>query len=286
MKAIIRISRPGDEAALKALRAHCFPEGGLLSEEAYAPGGAVITEVDGTLVSAAPLLYPGEAIFEDGKCVPCAEVGATCALESCRGRGYASKELSAAVFQGFGMGAPVAVTRPRTEAQFAFCGAGAGFSDFFYAAKAEFKQKQTKKYSAVWFDAGAEEYGKARERLLAGRFHIRLCGRFLSALLDVCVQSGGGLLLLDTGGKPGCAAVHLSRGTAEIAELLAAPEEMERAVAAVAARFPAERYTVLTPVDKDHCFGSLTRYAMAVGDGSVSLLRDPAALPWYGPLME
>jgi len=54
----------------------------------------------------------------------------------------------------------------------------------------------------------------------------------------------------------------------------------------VAARFPAERDTVLTPVGKDHCVGSLIRYARAVVDGSVSLLRDPAALPWYGPLME
>jgi len=285
MEAVIRISGSGDAAALKALRASCFPEDGLLSEEAYAPGGAVVTESDGTLVSAAPLLYPGEAVFGDGKRVLCASVGAACTREPYRGRSYASKELSAAVFQGFGMGAPVVVTRPRMEAQFAFCGAGAGFSDFFYAARAEFERKQVQNRAAVWSDAGAEEYGEVRERLLAGRFHIRLCDRFLSGLLDACVRSGGGLLL-DAGGKPGCAAVRLSGSEAEVTELLAAPEETERAVAAVAARFPAERYTVLTPTDQDHCFGILTRYAMAVGDGSVSLLRDPAALPWYGPLME
>lgn len=286
MEPVIRISRPGDEAALRALRGRCLPEGGLLSEKAYQPGGAVVAETDGSVVSLAPLLYPGDAVFGDGKAVPCASVGLSCTLPAWRGKGLASKELSAAVFQGFGMGAPVAVTRPAEEAQFSFCAGSGGFSDFFYAAKAELDREQIGRKPAETSDVHGEAYGALRERLLAGRFHIRLSASFLRSLEEACVRSGGGLLAFSAGGESGCAAVRLSGDTAELLELLTGPEETEPALAAAKARFPAGRYTALTPAGRDRCFGTLVRYAMAVGDGSVYLARDIAALPWYGPLME
>ena len=286
MSDVIRVSVPGDEPALKALWKRCFHDSDEEIEQyfrtLYQPGDAVITEADDRLVSMAHLLYPGN--FQDGgTAVPVSMIYAVGTEESFRGRGMATREVCAAVFQGFGMGAPVSVLCPAEEGLYDYYRDRAGFSDFFYEAVAALNAGEIPPAETSGRLLDGAGYGEARQRLLEGRAHIRYHDRVLGYAHTLCTESGGGMAALELDdGTPVCAAVEYSGGTAAVQELLTVPGREAQAAAAVAAFFPAEQYIFHTPVDRAHCFGTLQRRGMAVGDGSVTLRRSLEALPWYG----
>ena len=94
-----------------------------------------------------------------------------------------------------------------------------------------------------------EEYGRLREDLLAGTFHICYDDSLLTYQAGLGRMSGGGLYQISADGWTGCAAVECLGAETVVFKELLLPEtgEVLQAAAQIARRLPAKRYHIRTP---------------------------------------
>ena len=108
--------------------------------------------------------------------------------------------------------------------------------------------------TAVRIDA--EAYGAARERHLQALSHVKLGEDYLRVQQMMAASAGGALLQLQIADTQGCAVVIPTGQTVYVPELLVPQPLWARAVAQIAALFPAQSYRICTP-GTDQSFGML-----------------------------
>lgn len=160
-----------------------------------------------------------------------------------RGRGFAAQLMNYADFFLHGKRDCV-ISAPVGEELRAFY-ARFGFSECFPLLEGEVTPRLPGPGECAR-PVGAAEYDALRETLLAGTYHVS-CGGLTGLQEDLCARAGGGLLALEVGGLPGCAAVERRDNTALVRELLCAPEALEGAAALAAQSFPARHVRLRRP---------------------------------------
>lgn len=115
-----------------------------------------------------------------------------------------------------------------------------------------------------------EEYGRIREKVLHGQFHIAYDGPSLTFQQAVSRYLGGNLFRISVDGAEGCAAADYYRpGRVLVRELLIAPEYITRAAGLLAQALPAGYYHLRSPAFQEGVPGS---YVQAFG-----------MIKWYRP---
>lgn len=123
--------------------------------------------------------------------------------------------------------------------------------------------------------AGAAAYNRARDALLAGENRVCYSEAMIRFQEGGSRMSGGALCLLELGGRPACAAVELSGGTAVCKELLTAPGDEFRGAALIRARFGTPDCQVRTLPGRAGLPGSGVQ-----AFGMIKWYPGPKACPW------
>ena len=123
--------------------------------------------------------------------------------------------------------------------------------------------------------ADAAAYNRARNALLLGLCRVCYSDDMVRFQEGLSRMSGGALCLLDLSGRPGCAAVECSGGTAICKELLTAPGDELRGAALIRSHFGSERCQVRVPPGRQALpGGGLQAFGM------VKWYREQPDCPW------
>jgi len=248
----IRPSAAAEVPAQKALWKTCFGDGGpfidLFYERCCAPEDVLVLLEDGALRSMAAIL-PMDLHFPDGTEGRAGYVYALCTHPDSRRRGLVRELLHYVDFYLKKHGKDCAILVPAEAGLHRFFGA-LGFEELFSHRKAEIAHTclLPPGGNEAARPAEPDEYGLIRERYLNGRFHISYHHTLLAFQRDFSRMFGGDLYRLTAGGAECCAAAErLGPDRVLVKELLAPPERIPQAVAALARAIPAAHYHLRTP---------------------------------------
>jgi len=241
----------------------------------------VFAEIEGAAAAAGYLVPTGEIIYGSIS-VPCAMIYSVATLPTYRGMGIGTAVVSELIRTARKLGFPAVVLSPMNDDLFGFYSTRTGMREFFYVAEKIVDCERAcgnptgLKDLKDLKDISATEYLRLRENLLDGSVHIKQDVKILEYQLMLCNELGGGLFRFGDS----CAAVECQEdGGVWIKELLASGTKDEGFVSAIAAKFPADEYTVRFPSNLKHGrrFGMLDLQDDVFGDLSKT---NPA--PWYG----
>lgn len=275
----IRPWHAGDEPQLKALWQTVFgdPEEtiDLFFSLFLKPGGCVVAEADGKVVSAMYLL-PGEtAYLGRRKTLTAGYTYALATLPAYRGRGIGSAVYKAASDLAL-EAADAACVLPAEQSLYPFYQNASGAQPLSYIREARIPQSAlegVEPYRGMRTEA--PRYARMRDSFLDGKPYVSLPQEFWEFLEG----SGMEFLVLESG----LAAAETIDGVCYIRELLDPTDNVMRSVAGVAYWCPAGEYVVRTPLFSDGP-GEVKPYMLAA-------LKQPSPDPlpgdlWWGPGLE
>jgi GNAT superfamily N-acetyltransferase len=300
-----RRAAPSDEPALRALYQTVFGDDDVLIDlffDTWFDPELTVVAGDGDVPSAAAYILPvGRLALPDSagersggqNALPCAMLYAIGTHPDSRGRGLGEAVTRAAAALAADRGYPAVVLRPADEGLFAFYAGRCGFAPFFDAASADCSGPELAAYDAGYGLRAVEpgEYRQLRQACLSGSAYIDMTEYCLGYQEKLSALSGGGLYALeDGGGICGCAVVERTDALTAAKELLTQPGgKVLPAAAAIARRFPADRYHYRTP-----CNPTLKKLLQKHLDCKpFGMLLPPAGralsvqpVTWYGPAFD
>lgn len=240
---VLRVSEQGDLPVLKQLWKLSFGDEGEYIEHFFAsyftPERMLVLERDGQ-VRAMTAWFDMPLVSAAGKRIPAAYLYAVATHPDCRGQGLAGQLLDFAGRWLGERGFACLTTVPARPDLHEFFGKN-GFLEGFILSRREYdRPPEVPRVPLVCVDGA--EYGRLRERRLAGTPHVAYAPEGLAYQQGVCALSGGGLYRV---GKDGCACVEVSQTQVFVKELLA--DDPEGAVSAIAARYPRRQLQVRAP---------------------------------------
>lgn len=244
----IRLWQPEDVPVLIALWQTAFGDDRAYIEKYHSmflkPGSCLVAEADGKPVSAmyfmaGPMLFP-----PSGRSYSTIYTYALATDPAYRRRG-----IGTAVYRAC---AKLALTRadtacvlPSRADQYPFYQKANGCVPVSFVREAEFTPDDLRGVRAAEATPiSAGEYYLRRKSILRGRPYAIMSGSYLALESYHMERFGGGFFSLDGD----VAAVEMDHGVCRVPELLDADNDGMDAIAAIAARFPAERYVVRSPV--------------------------------------
>lgn len=249
----IRPSRLEDIPAQKTLWKLCFGDGDAFIEMFYQryskPEDVMVLLEDGVLRSMATLL-PMELHFPDGSTGKAGYVYALCTHPESRKQGFIRELLNYCDYHLKQRGADCISLVPAEASLHRFFGL-LGYSECFSHRK--FEMARNRLPAAGEGDTALrvepEEYGRIREELLDGLFHVSYGAELLAFQQDFSqMLGGGGLYRIQAGDLLGCAVVEsLREGSLLVKELLLSRPEVGKAMAALAKAMPAAYYNLRAP---------------------------------------
>lgn len=271
----IRPWHAGDEPQLKELWQIAFgdPEEtiDLFFSLFLKPGGCVIAEADGKVVSAMYVL-PGEVThFGRRKTLTAGYTYALATLPAYRGRGIGSAVYKAANALAL-EAADAACVLPAKKSLYPFYQNASGAQPVSYIREVRIPKSElagVEPYRGMRSDA--LRYAWMRDSFLTGKPHVTLPDEFF----EFMEGNGMEFLVLESG----LAAAETVDGVCYIRELLDPTDDVMRSIACVAHWCPAEEYVVRTPLFSDGP-GEVKPYMLAA-------LKQPSPDPmpddlWWG----
>ena len=193
----------------------------------------------------------------------------------CRGRGLASQLLAGADDYFRSLNIPAVTTVPAEPSLHRFFGSN-GFRECFRTLRRALRREDlSPPPSHILRPAAPEEYGRVRERLLAGVPHIAYPADALAYQAGCCALGGGGLFIGDPSGGPLClCAERADSDLVMVKELLGSPRARRLACLDLPRVAPAKRWKVRGPC--------LPNERPGPGDGPEQF----AMLKWLDPALE
>lgn len=239
------------------------------------PGSCIVAEADGKVVSAMYIMDGAMLFPPDLASRPTAYTFALATDPAYRGRGIGTAVYRACTTAALER-AEIACVLPSEPALYPFY-EKSGCVPISYVREHVFagdELKPSSEHAAVPISAG--EYFLRRRSILRGKLYTVMPGRFLSLETYHMKRFGGGYLSVDGD----IAAVEMDGDTCRIVELLSPEDDWMAVLEAVAARFPAKRYLVRTPLFFPGP-GTERPFMLAAADPA----QRPAAMPakfWWG----
>lgn len=237
------------------------------------PEDMLVLVEDGVLRSMAAIL-PLDLRFPNGLTGKSGYIYALCTHPSFRNRGFVRDLLNYTDFYLKKRGKDCATLVPADAGLHRFFDIQ-GFGECFSHRKVEIAAAllPTPPEHAEAAPVDPEEYGRIRERLLAGQFHLSYDKSLLAFQRAGSHMFGGDLYRFAIGDTEGCAvAEYFGTGRVLIKELLIPPNYMAQATALLARVLPASYYYLRTPSFWEGLSGS---YIQAFG-----------MVKWYDPCLE
>jgi GNAT superfamily N-acetyltransferase len=283
---ILRLSREGDEEALKKLWETVFGDErryiDTFFEYNYKPGSAMLLEADGLIVSAIYMVPMGGMCFPDGEVLSASITYALATYPEYRSHGYGSTVMRAAIQQDFDRGYICNSLCPAEDSLFPYYTKRIGYRDCFYVREAKVATGSLGETSIAANVTSPESYNDFRNDFLRGRLFMMFDDAGINYQRRLCTDTGGDLLALGTIGAACCE--YLDENTLFVKELLCPDELIEDALAAVIKHFPAKELVVRTPSDKASALGGETRRygQMMRRDGSLEFTSLPDGYYGFG----
>lgn len=240
----------------------------------YRPGRVVVLEEDGVLRSMTAwfdtsFVVPGQGEYR------AAYLYAVATHPGCRGRGFAARLLAGADDCFRSLDIPAVTTVPAEPSLHRFFGSN-GFRECFCTLSGILSREEIlSPPSNVLRPAPPEEYGRVREKLLAGIPHIAYPADALAYQAGCCAPGGGGLF---TGGPAGellcLCAERADEELVIVKELLGSSRARRTACLDLPRVAPARRWEVRGP------------YLQNEHSGPWSGLKKFAMLKWLDPALE
>ena len=286
-EAILRPSRPGDEAALKKVWAESFHDSmeflDLFFRKHYRPGMSTLMECDGEPVSCIFTLSGTEYVEPGKEPLPCPYVYSLGTLEAYRGRGYGARVIQESVRRGFDEErAQWVALLPAEPSLYVWYSHILGSRTAFWTTEASLYADELPRVlpGHIAYKTDAASYGRLRELLLDKKPHVRYSRELLDWQEQSCRFFGGGMYLLNLDGQVGCAVVEAQDGFTDIKELLLPEGDIEAAAALIMSVYPAERLRLRTPVFwKKPGIGEDREYVVAIPKNEGEM---PSPEAWWG----
>ncbi len=276
----MRLSRPGDEEQLKKLWETVFGDErqyiDTFFEYNYRPGGAMVMELDGVIISGIYMVPMGGMCFPDGSVLPASITYALATYPEHRGRGYGFGVMCAAIEHDFSRGYVCNSLCPAEDSLFPYYTSRIGYRDCFYLREAEISRSDLKPASGSAVPAVPSEYNSFRNSFLTGRLFMMFDGSGISYQKRLCTDTGGNLFMINASGFSGAACCeYLEDGTLFIKELLCPDEHILDALSILAGVLSGDRIILRTPADTGAALGgSVRRYGqMMRSDGNLDFTR-------------
>ncbi len=245
----LRRAKAGEEGAVAALWSRVFGDGEAFLAEFYRRcvpfDQMLVLEEDGEVRSI--LCAPEMTMrFPNGKSLKCGYMYALATDSEERGKGFGRDMMRYGEVYLKGRGADCAILVPAEPSLFRFFDS-LGYIPAFSHIWREVPASQVTLAEGEAVPAEPEEYNALRRRWLDGRCYAD-CGDSLAAFQQfLSREAGGDIYRLDLPGGAGGAAVEMDGSTAVVKELLCAEQDVDRALAQVVARHPADRYILRLP---------------------------------------
>lgn len=248
----LRKAKIGEEAEVSALWAKVFGDDGGFLEEFYrrcAPFDRVmVLREEGALrtILTAPLT---EVRCPNGRVLKAGYMYALASEPAIRNRGFGRDMMRYGEVCLKGQGADCALLVPAEPSLFRF------FDSLDYIPAFSHIRRELAAADCPRVQpgdslrpAGAEEYNELRRGWLRGRLCMDCSDDMVEFQRWLARESGGDLYRLELPGGAGCAVVELYGDGPVIKELLCAAEDVDRAMALLCVRHPAERFVFRLPV--------------------------------------
>lgn len=244
-------SLPEDVPAQRALWKLAFGDSDAYLDNFYStyfrPERVVVLKEDGVLRSMTAwfdtaFVIPGQGEYR------AAYLYAVATHPDCRGRGLAARLLAGADDYFRSLGIPAVTTVPAEPSLHNFFGSN-GFRECFRTLRGVLRREELlQPPSNILRPAPPEEYGRVRERLLAGLPHIAYPAGALAYQAGCCALGDGGLFVGDPSGEPVCLCAERADGELVIVkELLGSFHARRLAVLDLPRVAPARRWEVRGP---------------------------------------
>lgn len=240
----------------------------------YRPERVVVLEEDGVLRSMTAwfdtvFVIPGQGERR------AAYLYAVATHPHCRGRGLAAKLLTGADDYFRSLDIPAVTTVPAEPSLHRFFGSN-GFREYFRTWSGTLcREELPPPPPNVLRPASPEEYGRVRERLLAGAPHILYPAGALAYQAGCCALGTGGLFVGDPSGDPLCLCAEQADGELVVVkELLGAGHARRLACLDLPRVAPAQRWEIRSPCPRDDLPG------LRGEPGSFAMLK------WLNPTLE
>lgn len=227
----------------------------------YRPERVVVLKEDGVLRSMTAwfdtaLVLPGQGEYR------AAYLYAVATHPDCRGRGLAARLLAGANEYFRSLDISAVTTVPAEPSLHSFFRAN-GFRECFRTLRGTLRREElVQPPSHVLRPASPEEYGRVRERLLAGSSHIAYPADALAYQAGCCALGDGGLFVGDASGEPLClCAERADRSLVIVKELLGSDHARRLATLDLPRVAPAQRWEIRGPCRPD-LQGEAVRFAM------------------------
>lgn len=221
----------------------------------YRPERVVVLEEGGVLRSMTAwfdtaFVIPGQGEYRT------AYLYAVATHPGCRGRGLAARLLAGADEYFRSLDIPAVTTVPAEPSLHNFFGAN-GFRECFRTLRVALRREElTQPPSNILRPAPPGEYGRVREKLLAGIPHIAYPAGALAYQAGCCELGDGGLFVGDASGEPLClCAERADADLVIVKELLGSFHARRLAVQDLPRTAPAQRWEVRGPCFQNKQFG-------------------------------
>jgi GNAT superfamily N-acetyltransferase len=186
--------------------------------------------------------------FPNGRALKSGYMYALATDPKVRGKGYGRDTMLYGASCLKNWGADCAILVPAEPSLFRFFD-GLGYAPAFYHIRQERKREDIPAPPAGADAAPArpEEYNAIRRRWLAGRLYADCSDKLVTFQQHLAQACGGDIYRLSLPGGEGCAVVEPDGAQVVVKELLCAEKDLDLALAALAARHPAERYALRLP---------------------------------------
>ena len=231
----------------------------------YRPGRVLELKEDGVLRSMTAwfdtsFVIPGRGEYR------AAYLYAVATHPDCRGQGLAARLLAGADGYFRSLGIPAVTTVPAEPSLHRFFGKN-GFRECFRTLRRALRREElSRPPSHVLRSASPEEYGRVRERLLAGIPHIAYPADALAYQAGCCALGEGGLFVGEVSGEPLClCAERADADLVVVKELLGSDNARRLAVPDLPRVAPAQQWELRGPCPPDERSGprdELERFAM------------------------
>ena len=251
----VRPSVPEDVPAQRALWKLAFGDSDAYLDNFYntyyRPERVVVLEEDGVLRSMTAWFDTAFALPGRGE-YRAAYLYAVATHPDCRGRGLAARLLAGADDYFRSVDIPAVTTVPAEPSLHIFFGSN-GFRECFRTLSETLRREEiSQPPSNVLRPASPEEYGRVRERLLAGIPHIAYPADALAYQAGCCALGGGGLFVGDLSGDPLClCAERADEDLVIVKELLGSANARRKAFSDLPRVAPTTRWEVRGPCPRD-----------------------------------